>query len=353
MYILIKDFLDDLIDFCYKGIVDSDVLAKYHKFYLKLTDKELKSKLGHYIFSKKAIHLFNVKSSNNVACIITLIHELSHYIDYMNRGSSDHSKDFYNVHIELIMTLFKMGTINYNNFICSKDKASNSNKLKRLVEKQYHETEQLDYEKEKNWLIVKNCYEAYEYLKEHNYVYNFYIKSWMKKINVNDIEKSKTEILNSCKNATFITRAGCELIFNLGKEGNNTFKKATKSDIIEETGLCPKCGGSLIERHGKYGKFMGCSNYPKCKYIKNEDEKKSDDICPMCGGKLVERHGKYGNFMGCSNYPDCNYIKKKKNSVKQTDENCPQCGFPLVEKYGRFGNFISCSNYPRCKYIKK
>ena len=218
MYIIIKAFLDDLIDFCYKGTVEPDMLAKYHKFYLKLTDKELKSKLGHYIFSKKAIHLFNVKSRNNVSCIITLIHELSHHIDYMNRGTSDHSKDFYNVHIELIMTLFKMGTVSYNEFINLKDYASNSNKLKRLVEKGYCVTEQLDYEKEKNWLIVKNCYEAYAYLKEKNYVYNFYIKSWMKKININDIEKSKTEILNTCKNATFITRSGCELIFNLGDE---------------------------------------------------------------------------------------------------------------------------------------
>ena len=191
MYIIIKAFLDDLIDFCYKGTVEPDMLAKYHKFYIKLTDKELKSKLGHYIFSKKAIHLFNVKSSNNVSCIVTLIHELSHHIDYINRGTSDHSKDFYNVHIELIVTLFKMGTVSYNEFINLKDNASNSNKLKRLVEKGYCVTEQLDYEKEKNWLIVKNCYEAYAYLKEKNYVYNFYIKSWMKKININDIEKYK------------------------------------------------------------------------------------------------------------------------------------------------------------------
>ena len=47
MYIIIKAFLDDLIDFCYKGTVEPDMLAKYHKFYLKLTDKELKSTLGH------------------------------------------------------------------------------------------------------------------------------------------------------------------------------------------------------------------------------------------------------------------------------------------------------------------
>ena len=286
MYIIIKAFLDDLIDFCYKGTVEPDMLAKYHKFYLKLTDKELKSKLGHYIFSKKAIHLFNIKSSNNVSCIVTLIHELSHHIDYMNRGTSDHSKDFYNVHIELIMTLFKMGTVSYNEFINLKDYASNSNKLKRLVEKGYCVTEQLDYEKEKNWLIVKNCYEAYAYLKEKNYVYNFYIKSWMKKININDIEKSKTEILNTCKNATFIT------------------------DVTKK---CPKCGGKLVERTGKYGKFTACGNYPKCKYIqkdKKDESRETGELCPQCGSKLIERNGRYGKFIACSSYPKCKYVKK-------------------------------------------
>lgn len=315
MYSIIKDFLSDLIDFCYKGKVAPDTLAKYHKFYLKLEEKELKSKLGHYIFSKKAIHMFNIKTNDNVSCIITLIHELSHHIDYMNRGTSDHSKAFYDIHIELIMTLFKMRTISYDEFICSGNNASNSYKLKRLVEKNYNVAEYLDYENEKNWLIVKNVYEAYGYLKEQKYIYNFYIKSWMKKINVNDIEKSKTEILNICKNATFITKPGYELIFNLSEDCNFIKKEETsKSDIKDEFGMCPECGGKLIERHGKYGKFVGCSNYPKCKYIKdrknNNENDQINENCPQCGSKLIEKHGRFGRFVGCSNYPKCKYIKK-------------------------------------------
>lgn len=234
----------------------------------------------------------------------------------MNRGTSDHSKDFYNVHIELIMTLFKMGTVSYNEFINLKDNACNSNKLKRLVEKGYCVTEQLDYEKEKNWLIVKNCFEAYAYLKEKNYVYNFYIKSWMKKININDIEKSKTEILNTCKNATFITRSGCELIFNLvdeSKENNIPFKKTSESNITDVTKKCPKCGGKLVERTGKYGKFTACGNYPKCKYIqkdKKDESRGTGELCPQCGSKLIERNGRYGKFIACSSYPKCKYVKK-------------------------------------------
>ena len=125
----------------------------------------------------------------------------------------------------------------------------------------------------------------------------------MKKININDIEKSKTEILNKCKNATFITRSGCELIFNLSdesKENNLPFKKTSESNIIDVTKKCPKCGGKLVERTGKYGKFTACGNYPKCKYIqkdKKDESRETGELCPQCGSKLIERNGRYGKFI--------------------------------------------------------
>lgn len=138
----------------------------------------------------------------------------------------------------------------------------------------------------------------------------------MKKININDIEKSKTEILNTCKNATFITRSGCELIFNLGdesKENNISFKKTSESNITDVTKKCPKCGGKLVERTGKYGKFTACGNYPKCKYIqkdKKDESRETGELCPQCGSKLIERNGRYGKFIACSSYPKCKYVKK-------------------------------------------
>ncbi len=48
---------------------------------------------------------------------------------------------------------------------------------------------------------------------------------------------------------------------------NIATSKKIKSDCIK-AGICPKCGGTLIERRGKYGDFLGCSNYPKCKFTK-------------------------------------------------------------------------------------
>ena len=61
-------------------------------------------------------------------------------------------------------------------------------------------------------------------------------------------------------------------------------------------------------------------------------------------------------FLACSNYPTCKYIKnnKPKEEPVPTGENCPECGHPLVKRKSRFGTtFVGCSNYPKCRYIKK
>jgi DNA topoisomerase-1 len=73
---------------------------------------------------------------------------------------------------------------------------------------------------------------------------------------------------------------------------------------------CPKCGGEIVLKNGKYGKFWACKNYPDCKgtvpMLLNEK-------CPECGKNLVERRSKWGKtFIGCSGYPKCKYIKKAK-----------------------------------------
>lgn len=107
----------------------------------------------------------------------------------------------------------------------------------------------------------------------------------------------------------------------------------------EETGEnCPSCGNPLVIRKGRYGEFISCSNYPKCKYIKNE-KKVPQEItdCPKCDGKIVEKNTKRGKvFYGCNNYPKCNYALWD----KPTGEKCPKCGNLLVEKK----NKVICIN---------
>ena len=130
---------------------------------------------------------------------------------------------------------------------------------------------------------------------------------------------------------------------------------------------CPVCGKPLQKRTGRYGEFIGCSGYPDCKYIKRDaaqaEAKPTGEKCPQCGeGQLVERTGRYGPFVACSRYPECKYRAnigkdgKVREGPKVLDEPCPICGKPLVERRGRYGPFKSCSDYPKCpgpKGVKK
>ena len=73
---------------------------------------------------------------------------------------------------------------------------------------------------------------------------------------------------------------------------------------------CPECGGELVRRKSKRGFFIGCTNYPRCKYIQRQKPQATGRKCPQCGGKLVRRKSKYGSFTGCINYPSCKYKSK-------------------------------------------
>ena len=102
----------------------------------------------------------------------------------------------------------------------------------------------------------------------------------------------------------------------------------------EQTGEdCPECGSPLVIRKGKYGEFVACSNYPTCKYIKQE-KKEIVEICkcPHCGGMIIEKKSHRGKvFYGCNNYPKC----KTAYWDKPTGETCPECGGAVLEKNGK------------------
>ena len=131
--------------------------------------------------------------------------------------------------------------------------------------------------------------------------------------------------------------------------------KAAKGELTGE--MCPKCGAPLVYKEGTNGKFIGCSNYPTCKFIKNIEKdppKETGELCPECGSPLVERVDKRGKkFVACSAFPKCHYIKPNEQVVEETNKVCPKCGAPLVKKKGRYGSFLGCSNYPKCDYMEK
>ncbi len=113
----------------------------------------------------------------------------------------------------------------------------------------------------------------------------------------------------------------------------------------EQTGeMCPECGHPLVIRKGKYGEFVACSNFPACKYIKQEPKEETIICdCPNCkDGKIVEKKSRRGKiFYGCNNYPKC----KTAYWDKPIDEKCPECGSMLTEKKDK----IKCSS---CDFTK-
>lgn len=124
----------------------------------------------------------------------------------------------------------------------------------------------------------------------------------------------------------------------------NAFDNMEKKEAEKTGETCPKCGSDLVVKQSKYGKFIACSNYPECKYIKQK-EKKEDVIvmnCPHCDGKIIERKTKRGKvFYGCSNYPKCKFASWD----KPITEKCPSCGDVLVEHKDK----IKCI---KCDYEK-
>jgi len=127
--------------------------------------------------------------------------------------------------------------------------------------------------------------------------------------------------------------------------------------------LCTKCGGPMIVKLGKNGKFLSCAKFPECDGLRGidgreiEGPKPTGEKCPECKkGDLIEREGKFGRFIACGNYPKCKYIKNDPETAKlnSTGVKCNQCtDGEIVARRGRFGPFYSCSNYPNCKLAIK
>ena len=94
----------------------------------------------------------------------------------------------------------------------------------------------------------------------------------------------------------------------------NAFDKMEKNKPEQTGEVCPNCNSPLVVRTGKYGKFVACSNYPTCKYVKKEEKAIVEvGTCPECGNKIIEKRTKKGKiFYGCSNYPTCKYATWKK-----------------------------------------
>ena len=132
---------------------------------------------------------------------------------------------------------------------------------------------------------------------------------------------------------------------------------------------CERCGSPMVERWGRHGWFLACSAYDKkkkgsCDFTREKPDKElsvdqdiEEEICEECGQPMVLRRGRFGQFLACTSYPKCRTTRRLDQGKRvpdiPLDEKCPQCGRSMVLRHGRYGEFTSCSGYPECKYIKQ
>ncbi len=136
-------------------------------------------------------------------------------------------------------------------------------------------------------------------------------------------------------------------------------KNIISQKVHEKTGQsCPKCGGELVKKNSRYGEFIACNNYPKCKYIKqieNANDGANQELCEKCGGEMVQKFSRNGAFLACNNYPECKNTKSLKNTPNANEiiegVKCPECGGDIALKRGRKGSFYGCNNYPKCNFL--
>lgn len=146
-------------------------------------------------------------------------------------------------------------------------------------------------------------------------------------------------------------------------------RKESRQELLDRT--CPQCGKPLAILLSKNGSFIGCTGFPECTYTETLDRNKgtaaptpeeleaekkaleliADRKCPQCNAALNIKAGKYGKFIGCSNYPNCKFMESL-NKPTDTGIICPECGKAnLIKRKSRYGTyFYSCANYPKCKY---
>ncbi|MBS4275867.1 type I DNA topoisomerase [Campylobacter vulpis] len=140
------------------------------------------------------------------------------------------------------------------------------------------------------------------------------------------------------------------------EEGKSKIKSQKTFTKLEEK--CPQCGSELAVRKGRYGEFIACLAFPKCRYSRNlkednaekKEAKKPNGIgvkCPKCeNGEVVERFSRRGKFYGCNHYPKCDFV----SNYKPSEEKCGECGENMVIKELKKGTFLECL---KCKVKKE
>ncbi|MBI4272640.1 type I DNA topoisomerase [Candidatus Uhrbacteria bacterium] len=147
---------------------------------------------------------------------------------------------------------------------------------------------------------------------------------------------------------------------NLDKKEVELKKQVNEAEPTGE--VCEKCGKPMVIKFSRYGKFIACTGFPDCRNSKslpdandsggsNDPDKPPVEPCEKCGSQMVEKRGRFGKFLGCSKYPDCKNIRSLTD--RKLGMKCPDCGEgEVIQKRSKRGKtFYSCNRYPDCKYV--
>ena len=169
--------------------------------------------------------------------------------------------------------------------------------------------------------------------------------------NIEDGNQSRSKILN-------------EFYYPFIEHFDKVSQVMYKEKFVETGDKCPVCGAPLVLKEGKNGTFVGCSNFPTCKYVQKEEKvnnaKELGEKCPECGGELLIREKNGSTFVTCSNFPKCRYTRKMLTTNESATiedakpvKDCPDCDGYLIKKKGKYGYFLGCINYPKCSHMER
>lgn len=179
--IQVKNILCDIIDNTYGKHPNTTM---YKKFYIEISERNLKSRHGDYHPKYKKICIYNLYR-DDAAIIATTIHELAHHVDFINRGTTNHDNEFYSVFKILLYSALDMKIFKIEDFLNANKDAADSNKITKMIE--FYHPKETNYKKNITKVVVKNCFDVKNKLKEQNYYYNAINKTWEKEIDNNSI----------------------------------------------------------------------------------------------------------------------------------------------------------------------
>lgn len=262
----IKKVLNDLVDYTYK---DSENLEQYKKFFVEVINKNMKSKHGDYNPRTHHIRIFNLYRADAVITATT-IHELAHHVDAVNRGNTDHSKEFYNVFQQLLFTGLNMKLFTIEDFLAANRDASDSNKIAKMLEG--YEAEYVAYKKDMQKICVSNCYSVKDVLKQHGYRYNLVSKDWYKEVSLSEMQ-TETDFLSKL-----------QVEFRVSDANTVSFEK--KMYIVAMKGAYDR--REELKEAGFY-------------YSRNEKVWKKDTTKEMYGSELILMKTKFPDVEFCVN----------------------------------------------------